>query len=1164
MSAEVITSKFTMKKRHQADQPHRCDQPGCHKEFFPSKQRFWKHFTQTHPELVPTDETESSFRERRCEECRVGRDSGRGVMRTAQSANATKNAVITQGEPSSPTEKFPSAAEQQSIQDDISALRLEPDFYAARGALPKRRAVEQINLGTENKSPYSGDAARKTKKHGSGNVMKHRKAADPDYDRSIPHEKPSGRDGGDSGEKRLFNHDRDNPVSFNLQTRKDIKKEDYTHAARKMPIVQRYKNVPVELTDKDSCLAIPPALSFRDTFQESEERLKMVLQPVTRRISPEQLIIEAKGIYSGLIMVEAKCCEVDAKQHQQALEMDDRQPKLNNVQFRALIALHRTLLHEHHDFFLASQHPSASPSLKRLAQKYAMPARMWRHGIHSFLELLRHRLPHSLEHMLTFIYTAYSMMALLYETVPAFEDTWIECLGDLGRYRMAIEDDDIEDRKVYQKVARFWYSKAADKTPYVGRLYHHLAILARPSILQQLFFYCKSLAVCQPFISARESILTVFDPIFNPEVLRPESQPVDSAFVHLHSITFTHVEFEKFDLALESFLDLLDTHISDLESDWKIQGVYMAVCNITSLYQYGSRASILRKVWKESRKVPPINQDIYEPGTKTDAGASDTLCDGLPLYGSENIDRMSHEEKGLKDQNDEDDNGNAANAYSIQEISLNVSKRLGFSVLSLTLERTNDSNLMPHWHTWMVFISHLIQSALAMRLIENEFPWRSLVEMLTEMRANYNGDDEIIAQKVFPALEADKHRPLPEDYLLRGLDWARNYFPPRWFDDPVDDEERTEESSELPKIRAERILWLAQRICLAGDYISYNSETRTFSIHPALENRIEESKKKKLAAAQKREAALNPPTSEEYEAESGPPNYTNSDEEGYVIVVPEKLRKLKEKKRALEAQLQATAEGLVATPEAIAEVSRSAAMKGPEALKKGYTAFIVDTNLLVSYLSTFELIVSKEWSIIVPNSVITELQGLRKNTGSVGDAAKSALITISKSVADQKDVKIITAKGSDVTKVGFFREKLERDEDDESRNIDDIIIRTTRQQAEARRKTLTLEDSSVAEPAILLTEDTNMRVKANARGVTAISTTILKRYLVLLEKTITSSPRSKRKSTRARNDDIDVMTMDDSEDVMELASLPKGITKRRGYKRGRTEGTPTHDYQVTM
>jgi len=28
------------------------------------------------------------------------------------------------------------------------------------------------------------------------------------------------------------------------------------------------------------------------------------------------------------------------------------------------------------------------------------------------------------------------MMTLLYETVPAFEETWIECLGDLGWYRI--------------------------------------------------------------------------------------------------------------------------------------------------------------------------------------------------------------------------------------------------------------------------------------------------------------------------------------------------------------------------------------------------------------------------------------------------------------------------------------------------------------------------------------------------------------------------------------------------------------------------------------------------------------------------------------------------------------------------------------------------------
>jgi hypothetical protein len=171
---------------------------------------------------------------------------------------------------------------------------------------------------------------------------------------------------------------------------------------------------------------------------ETHDRLQMIKEPETRPISSDQLIAEVKGIYAGLIMVEAKCCEVDAKQHQAVLAMDINTPTLNNEQWyapisiisiagnvklmnyrQALIALHRTLLHEHHDFFLASQHPSAGAALKKLAHKYSMPARMWRHGIHSFLELLRHRLPHSLEHMLTFIYLAYSMMALRKAHIPS-------------------------------------------------------------------------------------------------------------------------------------------------------------------------------------------------------------------------------------------------------------------------------------------------------------------------------------------------------------------------------------------------------------------------------------------------------------------------------------------------------------------------------------------------------------------------------------------------------------------------------------------------------------------------------------------------------------------------------------------------------------------------
>jgi hypothetical protein len=203
--------------------------------------------------------------------------------------------------------------------------------------------------------------------------------------------------------------------------------------------------------------------------------------------------------------------------------------------------------------------------------------------------------------------------------------------------------------------------------------------------------------------------------------------------------------------------------------------------------------------------------------------------------------------------------------------------------------------------------------------------------------------------------------------------------------------------------------------------------------------------------------------------------------------------------------------------------------------------------------------------------VITELHGLGKNAGSLGDSAKSAMIAINKAIADRKDVKIITARGNDLTKVGFFKEKLEKD-DDETRNIDDVIIRTTEEQAQLRRQAFTQRGITGydAETAILLTEDTNMRVKANARRVPAISTTILKRFLVQLDggaggrqqrkaqpRTKAASPRTKRKSvppaimTRIKSeyhDDEDMPMVDVPDPHSELKT--KAPKKRA--KRGRT------------
>lgn len=137
--------------------------------------------------------------------------------------------------------------------------------------------------------------------------------------------------------------------------------------------------------------------------------------------------------------------------------------------------------------------------------------------------------------MLTFIYLAYSMMTLLYETVDVFEEIWVECFGNLGRYRMAIEDEEIRNGEVWTRVSRQWYLRACWKDSQIGRLDHHLAILARPDASEPLFYYTKSLSVSQPIPRAKQSLLTLYEPVLKDKEAR-KMTPVTIAYIKAHAI----------------------------------------------------------------------------------------------------------------------------------------------------------------------------------------------------------------------------------------------------------------------------------------------------------------------------------------------------------------------------------------------------------------------------------------------------------------------------------------------------------------------------------------------------------------------------------------------------------------------------------------------------
>ncbi|KAA8622014.1 EST1-DNA-bind domain-containing protein [Pyrenophora tritici-repentis] len=527
----------------------------------------------------------------------------------------------------------------------------------------------------------------------------------------------------------------------------------------------------------------------------------MIFRPGNKPISQEELDSEVKSIYRCIVMVENKCMHVDRARAAAIAEEGEARTNLASDHWQALIVLHRTLLHEHHDFFLASQHPSSSPALRRLAAKYSMPARMWMHGIYSFLKLLQKHLPESIDHMLAFIYLAYQMVALLYETVPAFEDTWIECLGDLGRFRMAIEDEDVCDRETWAGVARSWYIKAADKNPTVGRLYYHLAILARPHVLLQMYYYSRSLASVKPFENARESIKALLDPLVQ------ESQHTalddfsnEKVFVLAHASQFDYSSIEedsfginkptaKFSAYKTGFLEKLDTYIGRVTAKWKDQGVYVAVANIAGWFDYGKDKNLIRHAFLQQLYPPPP----LESSNENDVNARDNQKTASP----------SDQQEPEKEKDDEDkipltpEEWEEAQERIENNRHLNNARLLTYETSALVFRRLGDKNVLPHVHVMLAFLFNVASSKHVSSLIADA-PWAELVAFLNTLiktkiqhSQSENGKQDVgtlLATDLFSRKgKRDDELPLPEDYHIRGQIWAQ-HFPDKWFE--RDDEEK--------------------------------------------------------------------------------------------------------------------------------------------------------------------------------------------------------------------------------------------------------------------------------------------------------------------------------------------------------------------------------------
>lgn len=198
-----------------------------------------------------------------------------------------------------------------------------------------------------------------------------------------------------------------------------------------------------------------------------------------------------------------------------------------------------------HNLLEISLAPSVPASLRNIPEKYNIISRLWTNAFHKLLEGLRRASCAqqdlaAFEHLQEFIYYAYTFYTNLLEerTLDSFKSNWLEALGDLARYGMAVaamvtnqtaaspgftladvrnavKSDDskapsaegsmvserparIDDSPVpsvgiaaaralevepekerWRHIARDWYFAGIATRPVAGKLHHHLGLLSR-------------------------------------------------------------------------------------------------------------------------------------------------------------------------------------------------------------------------------------------------------------------------------------------------------------------------------------------------------------------------------------------------------------------------------------------------------------------------------------------------------------------------------------------------------------------------------------------------------------------------------------------------------------------------------------------------------------
>ncbi|KZT26039.1 hypothetical protein NEOLEDRAFT_1155924 [Neolentinus lepideus HHB14362 ss-1] len=548
---------------------------------------------------------------------------------------------------------------------------------------------------------------------------------------------------------------------------------------------------------------------------------------------------------------------------------------------------------------------------------------------------------------------------------------------------------DIEPEKErWRGIAREWYATALAEKPVEGKLHHHMGLLCREVEAEELravYHFVKGMTTLHPFQTSRENVLPLWSPSAQARRSHPDARVTD-LFVLLQGMLFTNIQLDDFPKSLDRFLERLDLDGAE-EREW----IMMAVINIGSILEYGRPGGVLRK-------TDVLGLGI---GASTTGGSSAAKVKLAKKPEDDGDRRMDVDDDGEAMVTSPALSEAAASVVEAPELppAFKLALQLTFSMLSHALRRPTRKpsvlqkpTLNPYITIILTFLATILRHESIRIILERSVPREDLTAFYTRSVPSTVITHEESAR--WTTLTSGC-RPLPEDWCVRGMEWVGrkvfecgfwNKVPEsdakhaelemlEWHDihdadgiiEDEDDEDGSKRKSTPQCQRWVRAAWEGAAIAQCMDGFGQVDDAAEWTIGGSLSVKVQwwkEEERLEHEEEERRRQGMRWGDNDSMDVDDDQGSSDNdTDEEDEED--SDEVRELKARRWYLKTLRS------VRKPKTAVD-SRPLLKVTP-----GYSVLVIDTNILLSSLSTFQSMVeSLRWTIVVPLPVITELDGL--------------------------------------------------------------------------------------------------------------------------------------------------------------------------------------------